>query len=104
MKRIGTCFLFILRARQRKSALNSISTCQIANFSTSPDSSDIFNSISRGDLSNLQEQITRGASPNERNEENLTPLMFAIQKNNSDMVEYLIQNGAEIDETDDYGS
>ena len=74
-------------------------SCQLALFSA-----DIFTVAGSGTVAQVQQAIKAGADVNARNDNGLTPLMYAAGFNtNDEVLERLIEAGADISAEDDYG-
>ena len=64
---------------------------------------DMCHALNNGDRKLLQDLIHNGNAVNFRNEENMTPLMMAVLRNDYDSVNMLVYAGALLNERDDYG-
>jgi ankyrin repeat protein len=62
------------------------------------------NAASSGDLESIQRLVTQGLNPNKSDYDRRTPLHLAASGNHLEVVKYLVQNGADINLTDRWGS
>ncbi|KAJ1412676.1 ankyrin repeat-containing domain protein [Ochromonadaceae sp. CCMP2298] len=63
----------------------------------------VFQCVTDGDLEALRKYVLGGDSVNVANEEKMTPLHFAADRGHSDISEFLLQNGANVDAVDSSG-
>ena len=50
----------------------------------------------QGDLAGIQKSLALGAAPNSRNRMGKTPLFLGIEKNRQDMVQLMLDSGADV--------
>jgi len=60
--------------------------------------------ISKGDLAKVQQLVEIGVDVNKKDERGITPLMYAILFKQTDIVSYLIRNGADYRAEDSRGN
>jgi uncharacterized protein len=65
-------------------------------------SEQLFDAIRTGDIAGAKSRLVRG-DPNARNEEGMTALMLAANLGNLEMVQALIDSGADVNVTDERG-
>ncbi|SPM44470.1 ankyrin repeat-containing protein 09 [Orientia tsutsugamushi] len=65
--------------------------------------SQLFASISLGDVDKAKQAIVRGAKLNYTDSSGKTPLHLAIYSNNEEMIKLLLKHGADVDYTDSSG-
>jgi ankyrin repeat protein len=68
-----------------------------------PEPTQLNLAISNGDLSKVQELVGKGVNINDKDERGKTPLMYAILYKQTDIISFLIQNGAKLTTKDSRG-
>ncbi len=58
----------------------------------------------RGDIHKAEALLARGANPNARGRSGKPPLFYAIEGHHADVLTWLLERGADIEQTDDFGT
>jgi ankyrin repeat protein len=65
---------------------------------------DLFNFAFKGDIEGVKKEVASGASLNQGDDAGFTPLHIAIQEKRVDVVNFLLENGADPNQKDKYGN
>src|SRR5262249_49641774 len=68
-----------------------------------PVSSDLIQALNRREFANAKSLIQRGAEPNSKDAQNRTALMYAVFRDQLDLVELLIAKGSRVNDADNEG-